>query len=232
MIYNCINNILFNLYPDHCPLCGAPARDTLCSGCRQSLPLNHHCCRRCALPLPATASGLCGRCRQGRHWIERSIIPLRYEEPLDQLVGRFKFNGRLQHGRLMSQLLLEAVQHAGDLLPDCLIPVPLHHARLRRRGFNQSLELARPLARELGITLDRHSCQRVSDTRPQAGLPRRQRLTNLRGAFTLTRPLEATHVALVDDVVTTGSTVSELARLLKRAGVQRVDVWAVARTPE
>ncbi|MCW8908267.1 MAG: phosphoribosyltransferase family protein, partial [Sedimenticola sp.] len=119
----------------------------------------------------------------------------------------------------------------GGPLPERLLPVPLHPVRLRQRGYNQSLELARPLARRLGIALEQNSCHRVLDTRPQADLPRRQRLHNLQRAFRLSHPPEARHIALVDDVVTTGSTVNELARLLLRAGVQRVDVWAVARTP-
>ena len=127
--------------------------------------------------------------------------------------------------------MLEAVKQAGWPLPERLLPVPLHPARLRQRGYNQSLELARPLSRQLDIALDRSCFQRILNTPPQADLPRRQRLHNLRGAFRLSPPPEARHVALVDDVVTTGSTVNELARLLLRAGVQRIDVWAVARTP-
>lgn len=231
MVYKCIDNILSLLYADHCDLCGAPARNALCDGCREALPFNHHRCRHCALPLPpGNPVPCCGRCSRS-HWIEQSVIPLRYESPVDHLVGPFKFNGRLRHSRLLGDLMLEAVQQAGGPLPEQLLPIPLHPTRLRQRGYNQSLELARPLARKLGIRLTPDSCFRVLDTRPQADLPRRQRLRNLRGAFRLSGPLEANHVALVDDVVTTGSTVNELARLLCRAGVGRVDVWAVARTP-
>lgn len=231
MVYNCINNILTAFFPTHCQLCGIPNPDGLCEGCRRALPLNHSCCRQCALPLPKNAPPLCGRCTRHNPWIERSLIPLRYEPPVDRLIGLFKFQGRLQHTQLLSRLILEAVESADEPLPECLIPVPLHPSRLRHRGFNQSLELARPLARQLDIGLEWNSCQRRLNNPPQAELPRRQRLRNLRGAFTLGQPLPATHVALVDDVVTTGSTVIELARLLKRSGVQRVDVWAVARTP-
>jgi ComF family protein len=150
---------------------------------------------------------------------------------VDHLVSGLKFNGRLADGRLLAALLGEHLEAAKVPLPDLLIPVPLHRERLRERGFNQALELARPLGRRFDIPLDLHSIRRQRETAPQSGLERKARRRNLKGAFILTRELEAKHVALVDDVVTTGSTVSELARMLKRGGVQRVDIWALARTP-
>ncbi|MCW8906480.1 MAG: double zinc ribbon domain-containing protein, partial [Sedimenticola sp.] len=120
MVYSCINNILSTLYPDHCELCGAPARNALCSRCRDALPFNSPRCRYCALPLPAASPvECCGGCSRS-HRIEQSVIPLRYEPPVDRLIGPFKFNGRLRHGRLLSELVLEAVEQAGGPLPERL----------------------------------------------------------------------------------------------------------------
>jgi ComF family protein len=136
----------------------------------------------------------------------------------------------LGQGRLLGTLLTRALQQAGAPYPELLLPVPLHPARLRERGFNQAVEIARPLAQALGLPLDLNSCQRRRATAPQAGLEAIERRRNIRGAFALTRPLPARHLALIDDVVTTGSTVAELTRLLKRAGAERVEVWALAKT--
>ncbi len=232
MVNNCINNILSNLYAAPCYLCAAPATNGLCHDCLKRLPWNGHCCAGCAIPLPPDATGLCGRCgRRPHRWIDSSTLPLRYEAQVIQLVTGFKFNGRLSYGHLLGELLCNSVLHGSPARPERLIPVPLHPRRLRQRGFNQSLELAKQLSRRLELPLDKRSCHRVRDTDPQVSLEKGARRKNMRGAFVLSRPIQAHHVALIDDVVTTGSTVNELARLLKRSGVERVDVWGVARTP-
>jgi len=146
------------------------------------------------------------------------------------LVSAAKFRGRLNVARLLSECLLLSLRERMVPLPELLIPVPLHPRRLSERGYNQALEVARPLGRTLRVRLDTASCIRVQATAPQAGLEKEARKRNIRGAFQTIRPPSARHVALVDDVVTTGSTVSELTKVLKQAGVERVDVWAVART--
>ncbi|MCW8890047.1 MAG: ComF family protein [Sedimenticola sp.] len=115
--------------------------------------------------------------------------------------------------------------------PELLIPVPLHPNRIKHRGFNQALELASVIGRELAIPVDHKHCRRLCDNTPQAGLNKLQRRSNIRGAFEIKNGLNVSHIALVDDVVTTGSTVNELARQLKKTGIQRIDVWAIARTP-
>jgi ComF family protein len=133
---------------------------------------------------------------------------------------------------MLATLLLEHLLRSNrEQLPQLLIPVPLHRKRLQERGFNQAVELARPLSRQLDIPLDFSSCRRVRDTRSQSELHVRERQRNVRGAFKLSGKIEADHVALLDDVVTTGSTVTALAKVLRRTGVGRVDVWALARTP-
>lgn len=220
MVYSRINFILSSLYPGQCQLCGEPGHDGLCPSCRKQLPLNAVCCRQCALPLPTGEPPLCGHCLNRGSPIDQSHIPLLYSDPVDHLISQFKFAGKLNYGRLLSDLLARHLRDASEW-PERLIPVPLHRKRLCQRGYNQSLELAKPLAQRFGIALDHRSCQRVVDTQPQAELAKRQRGENMRGAFRLTRGIPATHVALIDDVVTTGSTVTELAHVLKRSGVQR-----------
>ncbi|HEY5791083.1 MAG TPA: ComF family protein, partial [Gammaproteobacteria bacterium] len=145
------------------------------------------------------------------------------------LVTGLKFHGQLAGARLLGGLLAE--QLAGDPgpWPQALLPVPLHPRRLRQRGFNQALELARPLARELGLALLPDACVRRRDTAAQSGLERAARRRNVRGAFALPRPLGLHHVALVDDVMTTGQTLEALARVLREDGVEQVEVWCVAR---
>jgi ComF family protein len=151
---------------------------------------------------------------------------------LDLLETRFKFGRDLAAGRVLSEVLIEQAQRAPPPLPDVLVCVPLHRTRLRERGFNQAVELARPLARTLGIALSNDLLERTRDTRAQTGLDAIARRRNLRGAFAVSakRPIPR-HIALFDDVMTTGSTVRECARVLRRAGAERVDVWALARAP-
>jgi ComF family protein len=146
-------------------------------------------------------------------------------------MAEVKFHGRLNHARLLGQMLAQAVQEHLPSAAQVLIPVPLHPARLASRGFNQSLEMARVVARVLGLPVDSRCCRRVLHTPPQTGLDEPARRRNIRGAFAAQTPLPWRRVAILDDVVTTGSTVSELALVLRRAGAESVEVWAVARTP-
>ena len=148
---------------------------------------------------------------------------------MQQLVAGLKFHERLAGGRLLGELLARHLLARVNPLPELILPIPLHPRRLRQRGFNQAMELALPVGRRLGIPLDRKSCRRKRPTQPQTELDLVQRRRNLRKAFALSGALPARHIALVDDVVTTGSTSDELARLLKRAGAERVEVWAAAR---
>lgn len=145
-------------------------------------------------------------------------------------MGGLKFQGSLHQGRLLGELLVRSLQARALPRPELLVPVPLHSGRIRARGYNQALEIARWVARALALPLDSASCRRMRATAAQSDLPLEERRRNIRGAFTLVRPLGVRHVALLDDVVTSGATVSELTKVLKRAGVARVDVWAVART--
>jgi ComF family protein len=221
------------LYPPRCAICLAPGHNgmDICERCYRQLPWITSACACCALPLPHDAGRdtLCGRCQKKPPLFDSSLSLFRYEATAMQLVQQLKFNQRLAVSRLMGQMLLHKILEQQNEMPACIMPVPLYRKRLRKRGFNQSIEMARPLAKALSIPIDTYSVLRARDTRPQTGLDRDSRRKNIKGAFETVIPLPYEHIALIDDVVTTGSTVNELARALKRAGVQRVDVWSVAR---
>jgi len=228
------HGLQFALLPPHCLLCGLRGdggRD-LCSACAADLPRNPLCCPRCALPL-STPAPLCGECLQREPPFASAFAPFLYASPLDQLMTRFKFGRDLASGRVLSQLWLDALHAAPPSLPEALLPVPLHPTRLRERGYNQALELARPLAQALGVPLCTDLLQRMRATSAQSELDAVERRRNLRGAFAVTSDTDLpAHIAVVDDVMTTGTTLRECARTLLRAGVQRVDVWALARAPK
>jgi ComF family protein len=222
---------LDRLLPPHCVLCGqpsAPAR--LCAHCRGQLIFAGLHCRRCGLPLANDIDSLCGRCVRRGPPFDLTVYPLQYRFPADRLVQSFKYNHQLAAGRALARLMCACIGSQDIPLPDALVPVPLHAWRLFRRGFNQSYELAAHVGKSLGIPLQTSGLRRGRHTLAQSGLDRRQRHRNVRGAFKwVTRQAPHHHVALVDDVMTTGTTVAECARVLKRAGAQRVDVWLAAR---
>jgi len=219
--------------PLRCLLCGgggAGGRD-LCSGCAGDFALNRCACPRCALPLE-TAAPACGACLEREPPFAAAWAPFRYEHPLDLLEARFKFRSDLAAGRVLAQLLIERAAADAPARPDLIVPVPLHVARLRERGYNQALELAKPLAAALDIPLQHDLFVRTKPTPPQTGLDAKARRRNLRGAFAIApRATWPAHVVIFDDVMTTGATMRECARMLLRSGVERVDVWALARAP-
>jgi ComF family protein len=221
------------LLPPRCLLCGdagMPGAD-LCAACAAELPRNHSCCARCALPLPAPAA-LCGACQRRVPAWDAAWAPFRYAWPLDRLEARYKFAADLAAGRTLGELWLREPRPAA--MPQLLIPVPLHRSRLRERGYNQALELAKVLSRGLGVPLRHDALVRLRATGAQTELDAVGRRRNVRGAFALgagvALPLPG-HVAVVDDVMTTGATVGECAKVLRGAGVSRVDVWVVGRAP-
>ncbi len=234
MVYNWL---LSGLFPPICLLCGQPGvsengRD-LCSACEAELGRIVRPCERCGIPLPpqGTHQGLCGRCQRRPPVFDRCIAPFLYKDQIGFLVTQLKYAGNLSCARLLGDLLAEHLAKQKSPMPDLLMPVPLHPSRIRERGFNQALEIGRLLARRLDLPMDSKTLKRTRATDPQTELSLQQRLSNLKGAFSLRRPLAAAHVALVDDVVTTGSTAAEIAKVLKQSGVSRVSVWAPARTP-
>ncbi len=225
-------NIAHNwLSPATCLLCGGcgvGGRD-LCMACLDDMPSQAVACCHCATPL--TQAGVCGSCQQCLPAYHKVIAPFIYRYPLNQLIPALKFSSQLHIARLLGTLMVAEVLRSETDLPELLLPVPLHPCRLRQRGYNQALELAWPIAQQLGIAVDYRSCQRRRDTEPQSGLAADARKRNLRDAFDLVRPLSVGHVAIIDDVMTTGCTVDALSQRLLLAGVSRVDVWVCARAP-
>lgn len=177
----------------------------------------------------AIATEACGAClrRPPPQALTRAAFV--YRPPLDRLLPRAKFHGDLASARVLARLMARELADAER--PQALVPVPLHRDRLRRRGYDQALELARPLARALALPLRDDLLHRVRATAPQSRLASPQRRRNLRGAFAVRAAELPSHIALVDDVMTTGATVEAAATALRRAGVARVDVWVCARVP-
>jgi ComF family protein len=224
--------------PLHCLLCGGDGaqRRDLCSACAADLLRNQCCCPRCALPLQ-TPAPLCGECLQRPPPFDAAFAPFVYAHPLDLLMTRLKFGHNLAAGRVLSELWIEAIATFAPAQPALFVPVPLHASRLRERGYNQALELIRPVARVLRVPLAEAMLSRTRATPAQVNLDAATRRRNLRGAFDADASAlgaiagECAHIALVDDVMTTGTTLRECARVLRRAGAGRIDVWALARAP-
>lgn len=213
-----------------CVLCGADSgQDLLCTACHSELPrAPAPACPACAAPLELAGEGeVCGACLKHPPAQDRTVAALRYEFPADQLIQALKYRDQLALARLFSQLLRAAVAHAP--CPDVLIPMPLHPERARERGFNQALEIARPLANILDLRLDTTSLARTRNTTAQAALPLDRRQGNVKGAFACKETIAGQHVAVLDDVMTSGATLNEAAAALKKAGAREVSLWVVAR---
>ena len=217
------------LLPRICRLCDAPVNADLdlCPPCRRSLPWNRQACRRCGLPLLAAADQ-CAQCVIKPPPFQSVIAPLLFAGPVPKLVYAIKFGKGYGEAKLLCRLLGDAVAASGEPLPDLLVPVPLATGRLWRRGHNQAILLAAPLARRFGIPLRRTGVRRSGRGKPQRGQSRTARTASVRGAFQAWRPCSGV-VAIVDDVMTTGATASELARTLLAAGADETVVWAAAR---
>jgi len=210
-----------------CLLCGGRSQaGLLCRPCAAELPrLGGECCPICALPTPGGA--VCGRCIRRPPAYTRTTAALRYEFPVDAMIQRLKYGGQSVIAGYLADVLADSL--AGQARPDLILPMPLHPLRLRERGFNQAMLLAERLSERLGVALDAGACRRVRDTRPQVGLPVRERHRNIRHAFACDADLRGRRVALVDDVMTSGASLAELAKVVARAGAVETSVWVAAR---
>lgn len=232
MVYQWVNNVLSHWLPQACVLCGQSCqRHALCPACLGDLPrLTAPTCDQCGLSLEVTGTipGPCGHCLQHMPAYDRVIAGFAYAQPVSQLITKLKFRGRIQLARLFGELLVQQIATANTQV-QAILPVPLHPARLRQRGFNQALEIARPLARALSLPMLTNCIRRWRHTLPQSDQVASQRERNIRGAFRLTQAPAYQHVAIVDDVMTSGHTVNEIAKLLRAGGVKQIEVWCLAR---
>ncbi|WP_226905481.1 ComF family protein [Legionella antarctica] len=216
--------------PSICILCNQFHKSTLavCSSCIEFIKPLGPACQHCATPLPDKDYPVCGQCIQKPPHFDRALVNYRFEEPLRSLLHHFKYNNGLYLSSFLSQIMLHSAQNQ-SISAQCLIPVPMHSKRLKQRGFNQAALLAKRLARKLNLPYDATTCQKIINTTPQASLNSEQRKKNLHHAFHA-GPLPYEHVILIDDLLTTGCTANELARTIKKTGVQKVDLWCCART--
>ena len=226
-----VQNMTSLLAPPVCALCGGPGQwqqeawgIDLCAYCEAACPRTAAACPHCAEPLP------CGRCQHSPPSFDATLALFRYEDPVDQMITGLKFQGELGFGRVLGTLLAQALRGRGTPLPQALVPMPLHLARLRERGFNQCEVIAAHVARRLGVRMDRRLLYRARATQAQSGLSATARARNLREAFAVRAGcVPPAHVALLDDVMTTGSTAAAAATVLKAAGCRHVEIWACAR---
>ena len=237
-----LNTLVELLLPRHCVLCNARSEHNLCQGCYTDLPVIRDACFRCAIPLGSlqtnanmevNQSALCGQCIKRPPAFDHTVAALEYQFPVNVLVRRFKFKRSLACGVVLSDRLSKSVESAypdHENLPECLVPVPLHPLRQFRRVYNQAELIAIDIGKRLGIPVRSQLLRRTSRTRSQPGLTATERRKNLKDAISA-RKVGSSHVALVDDVMTTGATVSECASALKKAGARHVSVWVAARAP-
>ncbi len=223
------------LLPPRCVLCGVEAGIAdLCASCVALLEENTSACARCAQPLPQPAP-LCGACLRKLPAFDAAYAGFVYQEPFAHLVQKLKFNQSLSCARALGARwavsFREVRSRDTQALPAALIPIPLHRSRLRQRGYNQALELARELEGQFSIPILREGLIRTRATAPMPGLDLEERRRNLRDAFAVGAVELPKRVALVDDVMTTGATLAEATKTLKRVGVEWVELWVLARRP-
>ncbi len=239
-----MQSILNLILPSHCLLCRLNIScGRICTGCvadiqSRTIKTLYHC-QQCALPLLTNAK-LCGDCLQHPPSFKQSFIPYSYEHPVDYLIQQFKYNHCRASSHVLASLLGDFLHQAysassSPCLPEMIIPTPLHWQRRFSRGFNQTMIIACELALRLNIPVQKDLVQRSRHTLMQKGLSRKERITNMKGAFCI-RPakqasLENKVVAVLDDVVTTTTTIREISRTLKKAGAAEIHIWALARTP-
>ncbi len=214
------------MLPPACLLCGSASPRSPCVACQRDLPWHTAPqCPVCATPTPG--GQVCGPCLRRPPAFDRTCAALAYRFPVDRLIPRLKYHGRLAIAPALAHCIDQALGDAPS--PDCVAPMPLHPARTRERGFNHAAAIARELARLRTLPLALDVCRRVRDTPPQMQLKYDARRRNVRGAFACDDSVRDRHVTIIDDVMTTGTSLDELAATLKRAGACEVSCWVVAR---
>jgi ComF family protein len=215
------------ILPGTCFFCLTKTNRAWCDDCEQDFIQVVSRCPVCARHSPYNV--ICGTCLKQPPYFASTDVLFNYQYPVSYLIKAFKFHKRPELARCFAEIMAKKLKKKAKL-PELIIAVPLHKKRQRQRGYNQSLEFAVEINKRLGLTLSRSLCRRIKNTDPQSSLPKKIRRKNVKGAFCLDEKPIPKHIAIVDDVITTGSTINELAHLLKKGGCQRIDVWAIART--
>ncbi|MBP9726581.1 MAG: ComF family protein [Gammaproteobacteria bacterium] len=234
----CSSLIKKTILPYHCVLClnvSDQQRD-LCRQCEIELPVSSHTCPQCGIALPITSHQYrCAQCIKHLPYFNDTVVGFNYQTPINFWLKQFKFHKKGLYARILTEIYAEKIallfEKHPETRPQLLVPVPLHWRRIAHRGFNQAYIIAQQLSQKLQIPMCRHShVTRIKYTQPQAKLNQQLRNRNINGAFYVQNLFGIKHIAIVDDVITTGNTVNELSKQLKKQGVQHVSVWAVART--
>jgi ComF family protein len=212
----------------HCRLCTGHTNSSslICQSCWNDLTSDHAVCKKCGRRL--TATRLCAQCMGKPGFVDNTLTLTSYNFPVTTLLRSLKYKNQLSLAREFGEKLADKILSENISLPDRLIPVPLHPRRLFFRGYNQSLEIARTISSRIAVPLEYKSCKRVRNTLPQFDLKPAERRTNIKGAFSLYGSELSGSIAIVDDIVTTGQTANELAKVLKAAGATKVSLWACA----
>lgn len=227
-----IKQFFSSSFQQRCVLCTNPhgGRLGLCEACAKDLPWHHEAqCPQCALTIGLQDHQLCGTCIQTPPAFDQTFALMRYAFPINALLQAYKYGHRLPLAHFFAGLFIE--QYAfNEKTVDCIIPMPMHPKRLQERSFNQALEIAKLLSKAYQIPLDYRTCTRVKNTPPQASLALKQRVNNMAGAFACDTDFTGRSIAIIDDVMTSGASMHTLAKLLKKAGANRVECWVMART--
>jgi len=230
LIKNTLKQCYHRLLPYTCVICKSPSQQALdlCSACENDLPFLQNACSLCGASLAKNSPPICGNCLTHPPPYHDLICLAHYQGPIRRFITQLKFHQQLAFSHILGHLF---VKHMGThQTPDMIIPVPLHTKRLKQRGFNQALEIAKVIQKQLNIPINHTICQRIRHTQPQTSLPAHQRARNVKKAFTVRGDLSNHHVAVVDDVMTTGHTMREVCCALRKAGTKRVSVWCIAKT--
>ncbi|MCZ6804000.1 MAG: ComF family protein [Proteobacteria bacterium] len=212
--------------PGACFFCLTKTRGAWCDECERDFILDLARCPVCAQI--TVNNNVCGACLKRRPYFTNTEVLYNYQYPANYLIKAFKYNNRPELAISFADIMAKQLSDK-PILPELLLPVPLHKTRQRERGYNQSLVFANQIAKRMGLKVNSSICSRIKNTEPQSRLPMNTRRRNIKGAFYLKGVRLPEHIAIVDDVITTGSTVNELAALLRKAGCQHIEVWAIAR---
>jgi len=220
-----------NRLTTQCLLCASNQGGDLgiCSDCMRDLPW--HIKPQCSLCGLICHGTICGACLNATLNFDATTALFAYDYPIDKLIQHYKYKEMLHLSRTFGLLLSTKLASQTQNI-DAIVPMPMHHTRLKERGFNQALEVARFVAINLQIPLSHNACQRIKHTPPQASLPFKARIQNIRGVFECSESLQGKRIAIIDDVMTTGASLNELAKTLKKAGAAQVECWIIARTLE